>query len=75
MTYNIQELIQARINEVEHYQFNIDNYKLAIDFSKNDPELTHFVEQLEELLKTELYEQKKAKVMLKVMEVRQCTSE
>lgn len=73
--FDINELVQARRDEVAHYQFNIDNYKVAIEIAKEDRELAPFVEQLENLLKSELYEQKKAKVMLKVMEARQCTSE
>ena len=75
MTFNIPELIEARRDEVAAYQFNIDNYTIAIEIAKEDPELAPFVEQLESLLKSELYEQKKAKVMLKVMEARSCTSE
>jgi len=75
MIFNIPELIQARQDEVEHYQFNIDNYRAAIEIAKEDHELTPFVGQLENLLKSELYEQKKAKVMLKVMQLREAASE
>lgn len=60
---------KARIEEVEYYQVNINNYKMAIEIidSKNDPDLIDFKAQLEELLRTSLIEQKKAQIMLDVI--------
>lgn len=60
---------QARIDEVEHYQINIDNYKAAIDLikSQNDSDLIDFCNQLQELLNSSIIEQKKANIMLSVI--------
>jgi len=57
-----------RQEEVANYQLNIDNYILALELAKQDDDLVPFVEQLEELLRTSIYEQKKAKIMLQVIE-------
>ena len=61
---------EQRINEVLSYQINIDNYKLAIKHieQSGDADLTEFRGQLERLLSSEIIEQKKAKVMLAVIE-------
>lgn len=64
--------LEAREQEVMHYQINIDNYSLAIQQIAMLPpdeqvELTAFVTQLKELLASEKLEQKKAKVMLAVI--------
>lgn len=57
---------QARIDEVEHYQINIDNYLTALELlnERQDPDLIEFEKQLKELLRTSLIEQKKAQTML-----------
>ena len=60
--------LEARKKEVTEYQVNIDNFTLAIDKIKDDSELLEFKKQLEELLRTSIYEQRKAKVMLEVIE-------
>jgi hypothetical protein len=57
-----------RQDEVLGYQINIDNYRIAIDLAKKDPELTAFVQQLQELLNTSIFEQKKASIMLQVIQ-------
>ena len=62
----------ARIQEVMHYQINVDNYTLALEniakMSADDrAELTGFADQLTGLLASERMEQKKAKVMLEVL--------
>lgn len=65
--------LEGRKQEVMHYQINIDNYtialeeiaKLSID-ERN--EMTNFEEQLRNLLQTEKLEQKKAKIMLSVIQ-------
>jgi len=62
----------ARIQEVMHYQINIDNYTLALEeIGKMPPderaELSGFTEQLRGLLASEKLEQKKAKIMLEVL--------
>jgi hypothetical protein len=64
--------LEAREQEVMHYQINIDNYTLALDnidaMSAADRyELSGFVDQLTGLLASERLEQKKAKVMLAVL--------
>ena len=64
--------LEAREQEVMHYQINIDNYKLALDnidamSTADRHELSGFVDQLTNLLASERLEQKKAKVMLAVL--------
>jgi hypothetical protein len=65
--------LDARIQEVMHYQINIDNYAIALEeISQLNPddrnELSEFAEQLRNLLKSEKHEQKKAKLMLAVIQ-------
>lgn len=59
-----------RVQEVLFYQINIDNYTLAIAEIERlqDADLNEFKQQLQTLLKSELLEQKKAKVLLTVIE-------
>lgn len=64
--------LDAREQEVMHYQINIDNYTLALaemeSMSSDDrAELSAFSEQLRNLLASEKLEQKKAKIMLAVI--------
>jgi hypothetical protein len=64
--------LDARIQEVMHYQINIDNYTLALEEIGKMPsderaELSGFTEQLRGLLSSERLEQKKAQVMLSVV--------
>lgn len=64
--------LDAREQEVMHYQINIDNYTLALaeieSMSPDDrAELSAFSEQLRTLLSSEKLEQKKAKIMLAVI--------
>jgi hypothetical protein len=68
----LKTALEARIQEVEYYQTNIDNYVLALEeiatFSEEERlELAEFVTQLTNLLASERLEQKKAKVMLAVV--------
>jgi len=63
----LSEALKAREEEVLHYQINIDNYRLAIEKSKDDEELEEFVDRLRDLLASSLLEQKKAKIMLEVI--------
>ena len=67
----LTQALSARRAEVFAYQINIDNYLLAIAHITNieDVELYPFREQLSKLLASELLEQKKAGVMLTVIEV------
>jgi len=65
--------LDARVQEVMHYQINIDNYTLALENihamnSDERAELSGFVDQLTNLLASEKLEQKKAKVMLAVLQ-------
>ena len=64
--------LEAREQEVMHYQINIDNYTLALQNIAVMPlderaELSGFADQLANLLASEKLEQKKAKVMLAVL--------
>jgi len=64
--------LEAREQEVMHYQINIDNYTLALQQIAAMPaneraELSSFEDQLRNLLASEKLEQKKAKIMLDVI--------
>jgi hypothetical protein len=59
--------LESREKEVIEYQVNIDNYRLAIEHIGDDEELVDFKNQLEELLRSSLVEQKKSNVILTVM--------
>lgn len=64
--------LEAREQEVMHYQINVDNYTIALEKisglgSDERAELSGFAEQLRNLLATEKIEQKKAKIMLSVL--------
>ena len=65
--------LTAREQEVMHYQINIDNYTIALDEISKMPtderaEMATFANQLSELLASEKLEQKKAKIMLAVVQ-------
>ena len=60
--------LEGRKKEVTEYQVNIDNFRLAIDKIRDNPDLAEFKTQLEGLLKSSLYEQSKAKIMLEVIQ-------
>jgi hypothetical protein len=64
--------LEAREQEIMHYQINIDNYTLALEeisqLSVDErAELSAFAEQLRTLLTSEKLEQKKAKIMYSVV--------
>jgi hypothetical protein len=59
--------LDARIKEVTEYQVNIDNFRLAIDRIGDDAEMQEFKQQLEGLLASSLYEQRKAQLILDVI--------
>lgn len=65
----LTQALQARDDEVMHYQINIDNYRLAIEHidASGDADLAGFREQLAGLLKSETIEQKKARVIQSVI--------
>lgn len=67
----LKKSADARAKNVEDYQINIDNFRLAISEIEynhpNDPEMTQYAEQLRSLLNSSLQEQKKEIVMLKVI--------
>ena len=67
----LKSALAARQQEVSEYQINIDNYRLAIEEIGDDVDLQEFKSQLCELLRTSLLEQKKAKIMLRVIEMQQ----
>lgn len=65
--------LAGREQEIMHYQINIDNYTLALEELAALPdseaaELAAFAAQLTGLLASEILEQKKSKIMLKVMQ-------
>lgn len=65
--------LKGREQEIMHYQLNIDNYTLALEELGSLPadersELAGFTEQLSSLLLSEKLEQKKSKIMLKVIQ-------
>lgn len=70
----LQLSLEARIQEVMHYQINIDNYTLALEEISKMPdaeraELSGFADQLRSLLVSEKLEQKKANIMLSVIKL------
>ena len=60
--------LDARIREVTEYQVNIDNFRLALDRIGDDPELQEFKASLQNLLASSLLEQRKAQIMLDVIQ-------
>lgn len=64
--------LEAREQEIMHYQINIDNYTLALEeisqLSVDErAELSAFAEQLRTLLASEKLEQRKSKIMYSVI--------
>lgn len=60
--------LEARERELIEYQVNIDNYRLAIDkIADDDEELQPFKEQLENLLRSSLLEQRKSTIIRDVI--------
>jgi hypothetical protein len=69
--YHIELLtaaLEGRKKEVTEYQVNIDNFRLAIQEIGDDEQLQEFKQQLEGLLASSILEQRKAAVMLKVIQ-------
>jgi hypothetical protein len=69
----LTEALQGRVDEVALYQLNIDNYRLAIahidTMSDTDrAELADFKNELATRLVAEIHQQKRALVMLAVIE-------
>lgn len=66
----LKSALVGRQQEVLGYQINIDNYRLAIERidALGDDDLREFQNQLRGLLASEILEQKKAKVILAVIE-------
>jgi len=69
----LNSALEARVQEVMHYQINIDNYALALQQIASLPadeqvDLSAFAEQLRGLLASEKIEQKKAKIMMAVLQ-------
>lgn len=68
----LRDALDARIAEVEGYQINIDNYRLAIAYidgmgDADRAELAAFREELAARLDAEQHQQKRASVMLAVI--------
>jgi hypothetical protein len=69
----LTQALTGRIDEVALYQINIDNYRLAIEHidgmsTEDQNELAAFRHELEQRLSAELHQQKRAKVMLAVIQ-------
>ncbi|NLY59644.1 MAG: hypothetical protein GX071_14070 [Gammaproteobacteria bacterium] len=60
--------LEAREREVIEYQVNIDNFTSAIQKCGDDPELAEFRGNLEALLSSSKLEQRKAEIMLEVIQ-------
>jgi hypothetical protein len=60
--------LEARIKEVTEYQVNIDNFRLAIERIGDDPDLQEFKANLQGLLASSILEQRKAQIMLDVVQ-------
>ena len=74
MATKIETLTAAaehRQREVEQYQINIDNYRLAIaeieQYHIGKPHMETFAEQMRALLKSSVEEQEKEALLLKVI--------
>ena len=68
----LKSSLDARVQEVMHYQINIDNYRIALDeISKMSDDdramLSGFSDQLRTLMASEKLEQMKARIMLTVL--------
>jgi len=68
----LKSSLDARVQEVMHYQINIDNYRMALEeISKMSDDdraiLSGFADQLRTLMTSEKLEQKKAQIMLTVL--------
>lgn len=64
----LESALEHRRKEVIEYQVNIDNFRLAIERVGDDSDLQEFKQKLRDLLASNLLEQKKAQVMLDVIE-------
>ena len=69
----LEASLEARIQEVMGYQINIDNYTIALSeigkkSQADQAELSEFSDQLRNLLASEKLEQKKAEIMLAVIQ-------
>ena len=60
--------LEGRKKEVTEYQVNIDNFRLAIEKIGDDVELAEFKANLQNLLKSSILEQRKAQIMLEVIQ-------
>jgi hypothetical protein len=60
--------LEGRKKEVTEYQVNIDNFRLAIEKIGDDAELAEFKSNLQNLLKSSMLEQRKAQIMLEVIQ-------
>jgi hypothetical protein len=63
----LTDALSQREQEILGYQINIDNYTLAIEMAKEDPDLADFSQNLHNLLASSILEQKKAKIMYEVI--------
>ena len=64
----LQQHIAHRTAEINVYQVNIDNYRLALTkIADDDEELQPFREQLQNLLSSSLLEQRKSQIIRDVI--------
>jgi hypothetical protein len=69
----LKSSLESRVQEVMHYQINIDNYRIALEEISKMPDderavLSSFSDRLRTLMASETLEQKKAQVMLTVLQ-------
>jgi hypothetical protein len=69
----LKSSLDARVQEVMHYQINVDNYRIALEEISKMPDderavLSGFSDRLRTLMASETLEQKKAQVMLTVLQ-------
>jgi transcriptional regulator CtsR len=67
-TQMLTDALAGRIREVTEYQVNADNFRLAIERIGDDKELQEFKSQLQSLLDSTILEQRKAQIMLEVIQ-------
>jgi transcriptional regulator CtsR len=67
-TQMLTDALEGRIREVTEYQVNADNFRLAIERIGDNKDLQEFKSQLQSLLDSTILEQRKAQIMLEVIQ-------
>jgi hypothetical protein len=67
----LQSALQMRIDEIDMYQVNINNFKYAIEeieSGRAGDGLEEFADQLRQLLKENVHEQRKSRLILNAIQ-------